>query len=195
MTILWPRSIDVIMTILDGWTPITAKDLDIYGETIERLEAILGAGAVDLAATKFGPSGANTDLAERLDRFLQKDGALHDVAYVTGSVALGAFSDDEGGVLGAGHLIPFGKAITGANTSGGSYHVMFTAKSPGVVEDTGDYNLNVPALWWTSSKFPESCTIVATRADGSSISIASEETIEYALLAIGYGAFATGVLP
>ena len=190
----YPLVVETIMAIIDGWTPITPEDLDVYQDTIVKLEQTLGAGHNDAAATQFGPKGGNADLAQRLDRFLERDGGLQDIAYVTGTAQLGEFSE-----LGGGKMIAFGKNISGAVPGTGdlpgpqSYHVLFACKSPGV--EGALYETTVPALWWTDTRFPGSVVIYARTLEGDAITVGDDTQVTFGLLAIGDAALATGQLP
>lgn len=188
LTVQYPRQLETAMVILDGFIPIAEADLDAYQEVARKLEETLGAGWTDAGQNLFGPKSGNASLAERLDRFLDPDGGLHDIAYVTGTRDLGDFSE-----AGGGAIIPFGKNLSRGGIGPDSYHVLFACKTRGTFQDSGlFYEQNVPALWWTVEKLRGSVVIMARTMDGQAIASGDDTPATFGLLAIGYEAFCTG---
>lgn len=191
--VYYPRAIECLMPIIDGWTPVTAADLQVYQDVLYRLEQVLGTGPTNLAKSQFGPKGGNASVAARLNAFLEEDGRLHDIAFVTGTERLSAFSE----AVGPGVFISFGgKTLSRSGHGPGSYIVLFSCKTPEFVGVQGQtYSLpsvEVPALWWTTTKEPHGCRIGGRQADGSIIDPTSNVTVEFALLAFGYESYVTG---
>ena len=119
----WPTDVDVILPILDGWTPITRDDLDLYQDVITKIQEVLGAGYVDVLKTFPGPKAGNDDVADRLNTLLDPDGGMKGIAFVTGSIDIGRFSED-----GEQGFIAFGKDMPNFNMVGkDAYMVIFDA--------------------------------------------------------------------
>lgn len=157
----FPRELDVFLPILDSMTPINPVDLNLYQSAISQIQAALGYGVSDTSpSTTYGPAGGNTDLAERLDAFLDPDGGLHDIAFITGTSPLGDFS-----AAGTGKTIPFGKTINGTSPSSSAYRVLFQAQA--VDDGNGVYDHNkVPSCWWVYARFSDSVLIKAQSMAG-----------------------------
>ena len=159
--IRFPRELDVFMPILDAVTPISPTDLNLYQLAIRQIQIVLGADISDTSpSTTYGPKGGNTDLTERLDAFLDPDGGLHDIAFVTGETPLGHFSPD-----GTGAVIPFGKKINGASSGSTGYTVLFEAQT--VDDGAGIWARDkTPSLWWVVTRFQDSCLIKGVTMEG-----------------------------
>lgn len=174
------------MPIVDGWTPITVEDLNVYGATLRRISEILGAGpnGPTSGSTVFGPKGSNADVADRLNEFLEKDGRLVDIAFVTGTAQLGDFSELRNGIR-----IGFGKTLSRAGEGSDSYAILFDAMIPDIV--SGSWNVLVPCQWWTSLRLKDSVEIIARDMNGNTIAIADSTAVKYSLLVIGEKALST----
>lgn len=190
--IAWPEQVDVILTLMDGWTPITREDLDVYQDLTMKLQEVLGSGYVNIGKTAVGPAGNSGSVSERLGRFLDPGGQMFDIAYVSGSASLGHFSED-----GSGAFIGFGKALTNkAGFGEDAFAVLFSVKSPMTEEEFSiqKWQPDAPALWWVEARAKDGVWIKARKTDGSAIQTTDSGQVQYALLAIGYGAFSKGRL-
>lgn len=184
--VAFPQAIDVFLPLLDGFSPITQADLDVYQEAIRRLEEVLGAGPSTLLGNH-GPKGGNASVRERLDKFLEPDGGLRDVAFVTGSTVLSQFSEDREGLY-----IPFGKQLSTASTGPQGYAVLFQPSTPGTEEDGGGgrrWLAAGPACWWVATRRQDGVWIRARDMSGTKITIADDRTIEFACLVFGNESF------
>ncbi len=184
----FPEAVDVILPILDGWTPITPQDLNVYGAVMRRIEEVLGAGNNGPigGSLLYGPKAGATSLADRLDSFLDLDGTMQDIAFVTGSTPLSAFT-------GNGLFVPFGKTLSRGGEGADSYITMFDCKSPGTEDESGTerWDPEVPSCWWTNQKSTTGVTIAARGMRNEAFGT-TQSTVQYCLLAIAYEAFATG---
>ncbi len=182
----FPQSGEVFIPIIDGFTPITAADLQVYQGAIAAVEGALGGGSVNIADNIIGPSASNADLASRLDAFLDADGGLRDVVFMTGSNPLGYFSE-----TGSGGFFGFPKTISRAGEGVDSYFVHFAFKGAGSVDEGGTdrWTTKVPAIWAINGRSPTGLFIVAREMDGTPIDPAADDTVEWAMLVVGYGAF------
>lgn len=189
IAVTWPEAINVILPILDGWTPITALDLSVYGDVIRRIEEVLGAGPTTTAGSLFGPKSGNADLAERLDRFLEPDGRIHDVAYATGTAALGSFTE----VAGSGAFVSWGRQLSRSPSGRDGIAVLFTASS--FAQNDADPPLwrgNAPVQWWLNARTRDGAFIKARNLDGSQIRFSDSDLVTWGVLGVGYEAYSQG---
>lgn len=189
--VIFPEAIDVIMPIIDGWTPITPADLNTYGAVLRRVEEVLGAGPnIQFTAPfTYGPKGANTSLQERIDAFLEVNGRPKDVAIVTGGGRLGDFSEDT-----VGKFVGFGTTLSIAGDGTDAYVILFDCQVTGTDEEGGiDVpKMNVPVLWWVNQKITTGCWIQARQQDGNKIDQSDGTQVQFCLLAFAYDSFGTG---
>jgi hypothetical protein len=179
--VLYPKQLDVLMPLLDGWTPISTVDLEVFHDALRKVEEILGYGP-SFGSTNFGPAGGNASVAARLDKFLELDGGLKDVAFVTGSAPMSRFAPDL-------QLSPisFGKTMS-RNPSGPFGHgVMFATESPSFGAST--WSNEVPANWWVRERYQDGVVIHATKLTGSVILGTQDDTVNFGLLVFSFGAF------
>lgn len=166
------------MPLTDGLMPISEDDHNRIHSAITNLQEVLGRGQsqVYAGATK-GPKGLEADVSARLDRLLEDDGGLKDIAFVHGEAVSGQFSES-----GTGLFIPFGKAITGATIGPSGYVVAFQVG--------GDLDQEMPASWWVAGKLPTGCfikarNVLAHALGGGYISPEKAHSVTYSLLAFG----------
>ena len=188
----YPRAIECLLPVVDGWTPITAADLNMYQAVLRRIEEVLGAGPTNQLTTLFGPKSGNASVAARLNEFLEEGGTLVDIAFVTGTERLGAFAES-----GPGAFISFGgKSLSRAGDGPDSYFVLFAVQSADYEDVEGqsyqEPSREVPACWWTRNKLSTGVWIQARTPDGIVIDASNQTAIPFALLAIGYDAVCTG---
>lgn len=177
------------MPIVDGWTPITAEDLQIYQELIAAVQEVLGAGRVDAAGTIYGPKASNPTLADRLDQFLDDEGGLRDIVFLTGTKQLGEFSED-----GVGARFSFSpKVMTRSGENPDSYVILLDFQSPETVDVGGVeyWDLKVPCIWAPTARAPDFCTVWARNMNGNRIQLNDSTQVRYQFLAIGYEAYYT----
>lgn len=188
--ISWPATVDVLMSLIDGWTPITAEDLEVYQDLVEKIEEVLGGGYADQTTQSVvGPKASNADVAERLNAFLEPGGQLKDISYTNGEGAGSQLWDDTGLFQNSGEPLPFGKDISG-NTKGlYGYFIMFQAQSPG--NSSNAWDTDTPSLWWVKTKESSQVRLQA-RDLGNGAYGFSNRPYKYQMLAIGQGAFAVG---
>lgn len=187
MAIQYPNVAEALMTILDGWTPIAAADLQAYQDLIEAIETALGAGKQDVSGTTYGPKAANADLADRLNSFLDDSGAVLDVVFITGTKALGDFNEV------APLSISFPKPLSRSGEGADGYVILFDFVSPGTADEGGTeyFQPDVPCMWAPLTRAPDFVSIVARDLNGNTIPAISRETVSYSMLVIGYGAYST----
>jgi len=183
---IFPNGLDVFVPLLDGYHPITADDLNERQRTIEKIQQALGWGTIDGAV---GPKGPSSTVAARLGSMFEADGGMKDIAFVTGTVAIGRFSEDlltDPSPKLRGLYIPFGKTITGGTMGSSGYAVLFSS----MVKDGGSER-NYPGIWYVANRDAAGVTIGAKKPTGPNrgkIEKGEETQIIYSLLAIGPGA-------
>jgi hypothetical protein len=111
---------------------------------------------------------------------LDRDGALHDVAFVTGSTEMRSFSE-----FAQGHYISFGKRITGASiptvsTQDPGYVVLFSFEQ----DDTATEPQGL-AYPYVVDKTEYGCRMCALNWEGKPISLEATSSVRWALLAFG----------
>lgn len=178
MVSLFPKSLDVFMTLVDGFHPITAADRQLLQDSLRAIQDALGAGVSrTTASTTYGPKGGNLDVATRLSKFLDPDGGLKDIAFVTGSTTFGDWTDAY-----SGHTVGFGKTL-----AAGDYTVLLTFQ-----HDSGDsfWSPLSPCMWHVAFRNTSSVTIKARDMVGqNSIAPTDSTPIKFGLLAIGAQAY------
>ena len=189
--ILFPEQLDIILPILDGWTPIDERDLNVYTDVIRQIEEVLGAGPTGVViATGIGPSSANANVAERIGRFLDPDGSMHDIAFASGTIPIGWFSEDNS--LGA--FIRFGKRLSNTTIGGSGYMVLLTFQSSGSEDVSGvkKWKEDAPGSWWITRRFLDGVYIKGRDLGGNKIDKSNQGSVNYAILVFGYESFSTG---
>lgn len=190
--ISWPAAVDVVLSIMDGWTPITREDLDVYQDLVVKLQEVLGTGYTNIGQSHIGPSSGNEDVAARLNRLLDPDGGLFDIAYVSGSLHLGSFAE-----TGAGAYIPFGKSITNkAGFGEDAFGILFMPAAQQTLDEGGTqkWQPETPAQWWIAARAIDGVWIQARDCKGNPIQPQDSGTAQYSMLVFGYGAFSKGRL-
>lgn len=183
----FPRAIDVFLPLLDGFSAITQADLQVFQDALRKIEEVLGAEPSTAAGGNRGPKGGNTSVAARLNKFLELDGGLVDIALVTGTKRLEEFSEDN-----AGAFIPFGKQLSSASFGLDGYAVLFDATTAGTEDDgngTQRYLAASAAVWWVNDRRQDGVYLRARDMAGTKITKADARTIDYSCLAVGPGAF------
>jgi hypothetical protein len=170
----YPTNLDVFLPLLDGLHPIGSDDLNLIHEALENIESTLGYGPTDGVTS--GPKAGNASVRERLDTFLEDYGGLRDVAFVTGTAALGQFCDLEP----AGFFVGFGKSLSSQD-----YTVLFTALQ-GEKEGTA-WSRYTPAIVWISpnGRTPNGVFLQAMAANGERFVKTDDRTVTFAVLAFG----------
>ena len=179
MSALFPKSLDVFLTLIDGFHPIAAVDRQLIGDAIQAIQTALGTGVNRTAgSTTYGPKGGNTSVAARIAAFLDPDGGLKDIAFVTGSSAVGEWTDQGGA---AGKVIDFGKTLSASD-----YSVLMTFET-----DAGgsSWSTAVPCLWHVGLRGTDTVAIKARGVAGDLLYAADQTTVRYACLAIGAQAY------
>lgn len=184
----FPTDLEALLPIIDGFTPLVAADLQLYQDAILRIEAALGAGSTTLAGGGYGPKGGNASLRQRLDKFLEPEGGLRGIAFVTGTAQLGEFSEDQA----LGFHVAFGKDLNRGSSVGlDGYVVLFACQSPQA--DGNLWSGDCPALWWVEEgRTPSGFRMKARDLHSRKIPVNSTEQIHWACLALGYDAFYEG---
>jgi len=95
----FPHKLDVFPDLLEGIHPDIPNDWRYVTSAVEQIERSLG---------KF-PSGENTDVAARLDAFLDSDGLPKGMAFIFSTTSTNQMSVGAGT---GGHWFPFGKTFT-----------------------------------------------------------------------------------
>ena len=117
----FPEVLDVFTPMVDGYHPVDAEDFNQLIDAINNILDSLGWGA-NSDNTAYGPKGANTSVASRLDAFLDSNGNLKQVCLVSGASPISDFAIDKNP---PGKYIPFPTPIYPATTPG--YFVFFQA--------------------------------------------------------------------
>lgn len=184
----FPQAGQVFFPLLDGFHPITPEDLEVYQDAIEAVQQALGAGIVNpfTGSPFFGPKASNSDVADRLDAFLESDGGLKDVVFMSGTAPLGFFSE-----TGAGAFFGFPKTLSRGGEGIDSYTVLFTCKADGSEDEGGTefWKVEVPAIWAVNGRSTTGLFMVARHLDGTAIDPADSTAIEWAMIVVGYEAF------
>ncbi len=173
----YPANLDVFLTLVDGFHPVTADDQNLLLEALERVEQAMGWGPTD--GPTYGPKGGNADVRQRLDTFLEDYGGLKDVAFVTGTCRLGQLADSEP----QGLFVSFGKSLSSQN-----YTVLWTCMQP--EKDGDNWSLATPAIAWIAhnGRTANGVFFYAVLADGTRINPTDDRTATFAVLAFGPGA-------
>ena len=181
--VLYPKQLDAIMPLLDGFTPISSVDLQIFHDAVRRLEEVLGAGPAT-GASNYGPKGGNLSVKDRLDKFLEPYGGLHDIAFVNGSSQIGIFGGQSSTYVG------FGKSLTRSSVGLDGYGVLFTTQSPEWDSTLSRWSQSCPANWWVNhARRNDACIIRARDLDGAAILTAYDPLVNWGMLVFGYEAF------
>jgi len=173
---IFPYSLDAFLPLVDGFHPIDALDLNDKATALEQLSKALGYGVSPAySGTAIGPKGKNTSVDARLDTFLDANGSLRDVAFVTGTVAVGLFDEDT-----PGFQIPFGKTFTST-----AYTVLLSV----VGDDTqNSFAIEVPVYYWVKSKALNSCWVCGRGHGSRNLGFFLQTKVDYAALIVGAGA-------
>jgi hypothetical protein len=180
MSSIYPKGLDSFMPALDGFTPIVPEDLNDVASAIRNIQNALGFGQSTAYSAGSGPKGSNTTLKERLDKFLERDGLMKDVAFITGSNEIHAFDENTAGVE-----VFFGKTIKGHSVGDPNpYGVWFQ----GFVETeptSGLYPSYLPGHFWCTSRGPTSCFIHARGLDLTALTAVKSEVVRWACIVAG----------
>lgn len=173
----YPRLLDVFMPLIDGLHPISADDLNVLMDAIERIEAAAGYGLQPATLAKYGPKGGAADVAERIRNLMADDGSgIRDFVFITGTTPAYLFSEDGN----HGFRIPFGMTMSGME-----WVVLFGSAMPGEESD-GTQSQNVLGPWVLGeTSLPNSIVIAARLANGQAITLDNETMISWGLLVFG----------
>lgn len=174
----FPKTIEVFLPLLDGVHPIVPADLNDMELVMETLQEILGYDVSPAFGTGTGPKGKNKDVAERLGVFLEDDGALNDIAFVTLETEAGRFNEDVGGLA-----IPFGKQLSSTD-----YRIVLQAFTEESAETGGGASrptLIVPGWIWVENKSRNFVQLAARSMDIFKLQQSSAQKVIVSLLAFG----------
>ncbi len=175
----YPNAIEVFMPLLDGVHPIVPVDLNDMSRVLNSLQDVLGYDTSAAYGVGTGPKGSNADVAERLDAFIDDEGALNDVALVTFETRAGSLSE----LLGV--FIPFGRSMSTTD-----YRVLIQVFSDETKEGgTGNSqpSLITPAHLWIGTKSSAGLLLYARTIDGYILLTSATEKVTIALLIFGPG--------
>lgn len=188
MPSIYPKGLDTFIPALDGWTPIVPDDMNDVATAIENTQRALGWGLSkvyrDTGTGVYygdGPKGQNASLKERLDEFLDPDGSMRDVVFVTGEAPIHAFN--EGGV---GVEVSFGKTLGGSSIGDqNAYGGWFQCYAEADPDSSSLYPSYLPAHFWIGSRGPRSCIWYGRGLDLSQLSPVKSEIVKWACLMVG----------
>jgi len=172
---IFPLSLDAFLPLVDGFHPIDELDLNDKASALEQIQKALGIGiSPAYSGTAIGPKGKNTDLRARLDTFLDDNGSLRDIAFITGATNVGWFDEDL-----QGFEVPFGKTFTSLN-----YTVLFSAIGG---DSTDSWAWEVPTYYWVKQKSFSSCRVVGRGHLNQKLGFFIQKKVDFAALIIGDG--------
>lgn len=175
----FPTSIEVFMPLLDGVHPIVPSDLNDMARVLNSIQEALGYDVSPAYGAGDGPKGTNVDVADRLGTFLDEEGKLRDIAFVTHETRAGSFNEN------VGEFIPFGKQLTSTD-----YRVLIqimSEESSSGGSGASTPSLNTPAHVWIGAKSRSGLVLYARSMDGYILQSSSTEAVTVLVLAFGPG--------
>lgn len=177
----FPKTIEVFMPLLDGVHPVVPEDINEMRRVLETLQDVLGYGNSPLyGGTTPGPKGKNKDVDERLDTFLDVDGSLRDVAFVTVETHAGAFYERTLGLF-----VPFGKQLVSTD-----YRVIYQTFSDAQKDSSAGVSIphpHAPSWIWVAQKSRNGVRLAGRTVEGWILAPATNQKVIVQLLVFGAG--------